>query len=1175
MVRAGNRVPVPEAPRDAAPRKVGDVVDGRYRVLQVHSDGAMGLVYRVRHMQWGTDLAMKCPRPELFASAADRDRFVEEAETWVSLGLHPHVCGCHYVRLVDGLPSVFAEYVDGGSLQDAIRSRRLYAGGPEQALERILDIAVQFARGLDHAHTRGLVHQDVKPGNVLLDRDGTAKVTDFGLARARGGSARAEAGAGPQASILVTTGGLTPAYASPEQSALRPLGRRTDVYSFAVSVLEMFTGGVSWAAGPIAGLALRSHLVNGPEDEGLPRIPLEAVEVLAACLSPDPDDRPSTMAEVAAQFAAVYEELVGRPYSRPAAVAADLRADELNNRALSLLDLGRVDEAAASFDAALAADPRHLRAVYNAGLLQWQLGALTDEGFVDRIDRARRDAGDPAEGRQLLARAHLARGQLPDARELLDGVTSADEPDAAAALAAVGSGTVVHARCTARREVPWAARPSRRVLDKDGKEYRRFESLPVALTDDGTRLLVGGADGVLQLWDVIEGRCLKTLKGHRRKVESVALTPDGRYALSRCAGELVRFWDLSKMLLGGLLKGAALHHGTPKPHARYEDDPSDSATAKAVALTPDGRTAAAVDAEGTLRVWDTASRRLRRAFPGHRRHAEVDLTADGSRVLAIGDTDDKRPGAHHRDYPALLWDVTGGARLRELRGHESFTTSLFMSPDGRRAVTGTSERLRLWDLSDGRCLRTFTGARWPHALALSPDGRQLAAADAYHGSLRVWDTDTGRCVRTFHRHEGHATAVHFTADGRGLISTGDDRTVRHWSLPAGYTCTPQLSRPRRHDELHRLGSRVEQLLADAERARSAGFSAAALDALRQARETPGYERAPQVMAAWHRLARHTRRTGLRTAWTARTLQGHSAYVGGIDVSPDGRIAVSVSHDRTMRLWDVTTGTCTRVFEGHTAPVYGVSLSPDGELALSSGRDATARLWHLGSGTCEHVFRTQPGVSETAAVCFTADGRHAVTGGAGNVQIWDVHSGDKVREWKTPTRRTSALALSPDGHTLATAGDGGTHLWNLADGTQLGAFVDPRSDVLSLESAHSVSFSADGRRLWTGGGVHLSDDTIRLWDIATGQVLKELQRQGGCRFVHPTPDGAFAVSGGFTGHPHIWDLTTGHHLRTLGDRTDRTGVTALAMPLDGRLVVAGAGEGELRVWELDWELSAEA
>src|SRR5262249_23265669 len=79
----------------------GEIIDGRYRVKQIHEDGGMGLVYRVHHLEWNTDLALKVPKPERFQTEEDRARFVAEAENWVGLGLHPHICACYYVQTLD------------------------------------------------------------------------------------------------------------------------------------------------------------------------------------------------------------------------------------------------------------------------------------------------------------------------------------------------------------------------------------------------------------------------------------------------------------------------------------------------------------------------------------------------------------------------------------------------------------------------------------------------------------------------------------------------------------------------------------------------------------------------------------------------------------------------------------------------------------------------------------------------------------------------------------------------------------------------------------------------------------------------------------------------------------------------------------------------------------------
>ena len=96
--------------------------------------------------------------------------------------MHPNVATCYYVRTIGGIVRVFAEYAHGGSLKSWIDSGMLYQGGEHQALLRILDVAIQTARGLKHAHTHGILHQDVKPENVVMEWDGTARLTDFGLA---------------------------------------------------------------------------------------------------------------------------------------------------------------------------------------------------------------------------------------------------------------------------------------------------------------------------------------------------------------------------------------------------------------------------------------------------------------------------------------------------------------------------------------------------------------------------------------------------------------------------------------------------------------------------------------------------------------------------------------------------------------------------------------------------------------------------------------------------------------------------------------------------------------------------------------------------------------------------------------------------------------------------------
>src|SRR5579885_2266995 len=313
---------------------VGDLIIGQYEVISKLGEGGMGAVYKLHDRELNVDLVVKSPRPEIFTRADGKENFIREAETWMKLRGHPHLVQCFYVHTLGRIPRVFAEYVDGGSLADWIRGRKLYEGGENVALARILDIAIQFAWGLHAAHEQGLVHQDIKPANVMLTSQGVAKVTDFGIARARAlaGEATLEKPAGEQ-SPLVSWAGMTRAYCSPEQAARQELSRQSDIWSWGLSVLQMFVGKVTWAIGVAAQEALASHV---REDPAIPVMPPEVVKLLNRCFYPKPEKRPETILEVANELQAIYVQRVGRAYPRKNPPLAALNADMLMVQGIAL-----------------------------------------------------------------------------------------------------------------------------------------------------------------------------------------------------------------------------------------------------------------------------------------------------------------------------------------------------------------------------------------------------------------------------------------------------------------------------------------------------------------------------------------------------------------------------------------------------------------------------------------------------------------------------------------------------------------------------------------------------------------------------------------------------------------------------------------------------------------------
>ena len=367
-----------------------DIVKGSslmdtYTVESSAINGGMGSVWRVHHNGWNVDLAMKRPKPAFFATPETKERFIKECRVWIDLGLHPNIVSCYYVRDIGGTPSIFSEWMENGSLGDRIADESLYQGSEAEQHKRLLDIAIQFARGLHYAHEQGLIHQDVKPDNLMLTSGWDAKVSDFGIANARAQLTVLEVEVPDGGTIVSASGARSPHYCSMEQMDGKTLTRRTDIYSWAVSVLEMYLGckpwaGASYDTGPMAGLNCREYF----EQARIP-MPQKLKELLAKCLASEPENRPHDFGIVEEELKAIYQQVIGEKYLRPAPQMSADTAPSLNNRAVSFIDLGNMEQAEQLLDCAVRADNADFICHYNAAVLLWHNLKITYEEMLDRI----------------------------------------------------------------------------------------------------------------------------------------------------------------------------------------------------------------------------------------------------------------------------------------------------------------------------------------------------------------------------------------------------------------------------------------------------------------------------------------------------------------------------------------------------------------------------------------------------------------------------------------------------------------------------------------------------------------------------------------------------------------------------------------------------------------------
>ncbi|HKR28669.1 MAG TPA: protein kinase [Acidobacteriaceae bacterium] len=248
----------------------GELVGDNYRILSVAGTGGMGVVYRALDLRLERVVALKFLPAELNASQRDRDRFLREARTASSLD-HPNIGVIHGVEQTpDGLTFIVMAFYEGNSL-----GQRL-ARGPLPAHEAV-DIGTQMARGLAEAHSRGIIHRDVKPSNVMLTGTGLVKIVDFGLAFVATAATASQTG---------TTG--TVAYMSPEQAMGRSVDQRSDIWSLGVVLAEMLTGQSPFSGDNIPGIM---YAILNEAPRGLDDVHPALQPILYRALAKDPERR--------------------------------------------------------------------------------------------------------------------------------------------------------------------------------------------------------------------------------------------------------------------------------------------------------------------------------------------------------------------------------------------------------------------------------------------------------------------------------------------------------------------------------------------------------------------------------------------------------------------------------------------------------------------------------------------------------------------------------------------------------------------------------------------------------------------------------------------------------------------------------------------------------------------
>jgi WD40 repeat protein/serine/threonine protein kinase len=960
----------------------------------------------------------------------------------------------------------------------------------------IAGLGLQVAEALEHAHENRVIHRDIKPGNLLLDRRGHIWVSDFGLARFLG-DAR-----------LTLSGDLmgTLRYMSPEQALGRHvvIDGRTDVYSLGVTLYELLTLRPAFE-GSDRGEIIQALARGEPT---APRrlnaaVPRDLETIILKAMAREPADRYLTARDLAADLARFLD---GRPVTA--------RRPGLVDRTVKLAARNRVVVIALTLLAALAL-------IGSVGGLAWsnnwlrrhnqQLSLeqnrskqLARQAEGHRIDAEQQR--DLAERRRWFAERHFHGAQLRLAGEALDDGRFERAQDILHDLDPLPGGTDT-------RDFSWHSlwRRACRTVEPMYGHDRGVSALAIA--PDGRLLLTGDHGGMIRLWDVGSGHSLGSLVGHTAAVNGFSFASDGRLLASAASSNLtargeVSLWELSTHrettrlvnLDGWLVNALGFGQGDAAlwVHVNSETRPCstvigydlarDASNALEVQrwesrdqvnVMPDGRVVTIVPVEATERdrwlIRNTGTGRVDWVMHGsHDMMISFAATADSQIVAAA------IPGGD-----VVCRDARTGSELaRMATGATVF--KLAFSPDGRTLAAGCESGLvHLLDLSNKKERRLPVGAagrpKPTFVLAFSPGGSKLATSvwAVPGGSTRVaiWDVATGRRQAEYPGRPDRVSNLAFAPDGRSVFIVSG-ATLRRWRLEP----EPEPASPSGHaDEAWTVAfSHDGRLLASGGDDTDEPMTIKLWDPAtgRLTRQWSGgrgtvaslaFSPDGRLLASGHlEPTDNVRLWETSSGRLLATLSGHTDRVRSVAFHPDGALLASAGSDRTVRIWDVVTRRCTSALPGHTMTVQGLAFAPDRSALASASSDGSVRLWHVGSG---RLLRMLQGPQKLTAVAFAPDGGViAAADEDGTLTQWDPATGERRGVIHSEDGVVRALAFAPDSQALAAAGEGGMiEVWDAVTGQRLLTLPGQHQLV------HSLTFSPNGRILAScdhGGRVRL-------------------------------------------------------------------------------------------------------
>jgi eukaryotic-like serine/threonine-protein kinase len=1011
----GNREKPPEEPPPVGEKKPLDEVNaqliteetpGRYTIRYEHGRGGIGKVFVAFDEHVGRDIAVKelllepskgTPGTPARLGTEAAARFLREARITGQLE-HPSIVPVYEIgRHATGKLYYTMKMVRGKTLLEAIQdcaslSKRL----------KLLSHFVNLGNAIAYAHSRGVLHRDIKPQNVMIGEFGETVVLDWGLAKPKGAVGIEDSRFRKEMALLKDAAAGksvdgeaigTPEYMPPEQAwgELEQIDERSDVYSLGAVLCALLTGKPPFEGdSPFEVIGKVQKYSEGKltltpvhsEEEALPP---ELWAIVEKALAPRREKRYSSAKELVTEVEAYLEgKRVG--------------AYQYGSWEILKLFISRHKAATAAVTGVLAT-------VLLAGML---IGLAYQEAVKNELE----------------AKKNLAEAFIKEARS---AEQNHERAHAAAYFAAARKNwDRLDARVGVVENEDQAVFPDLRIKGHKGRVTS------VAFSPDGKTLASGGYDKTLRWWDVATGKELLPSTEHESEVHTLAFSPDGALLASGARDGTLYLWRPS----------------TKESVLRIQ---AHTEAVQAVAFSPDGKTVASGGRDTAVRLWDAASGNEKRHLRGHEKPvSSLAFSHDGRFLASSGD-----------DETVRFWDLSSGMERAKGIGHEGPVRSIAFSPDGKLLASGgRDKRVFLWRVPTGEKVGEMSRHEGSiQSVGFSHDGTLLATG-GYASIVRLFEVATGEEVARVGGHDGPVHALAFSPDGTRFASGSQDCTVRLWKLPSkrsvfklggqeefilALAFSPDgkaLVFSRRDNTIRRLDAVTGDLVWQFEKP-ALTFSCLAFSPDGKLLALGGRETLLRLLDA---------ATGKEEA----ALPGSQGRFRSLAFSPDGRLLASGSHDHTIRLWDMSLRVEKARLSGHGDRVNSVAFSPDGRVLASGSEDQTVRLWDTERGKETACLTAQGPVN---AVAFSPDGKSLASASKERVvQLWDLLGKKLLKTLSGHSHIVTSVAFSPDGKRLASGShDATARVWEVATGEEVARFYHP-------PRVSAAVFSPDGRML---------------------------------------------------------------------------------------------------------------